>query len=154
MKAISLWQPWATAVALGLKQVETRSWRTHYRGPIAICAAKCAKKEVRHAFDRAVGHLGYGVRFCAAGYTDFEDLPLGAIVATANLVACVSVDAMEVAMLPDEEKAWGNYARGRFAWYLKNVRRLDAPVPCVGGQGFFEVSTDVVADAFAASLSL
>ena len=35
MKAISLWQPWASAVALGSKRVETRSWSTSYRGPLA-----------------------------------------------------------------------------------------------------------------------
>lgn len=26
MKAISLWQPWASAMALGLKSIETRHW--------------------------------------------------------------------------------------------------------------------------------
>lgn len=33
MKAISLWQPWASAIAVGAKRVETRSWATKYRGP-------------------------------------------------------------------------------------------------------------------------
>lgn len=36
---LSLWQPWATLVALGVKTIETRSWSTHYRGPLAIHAA-------------------------------------------------------------------------------------------------------------------
>lgn len=36
---LSLWQPWATLVALGVKSIETRSWSTKYRGPIAIHAA-------------------------------------------------------------------------------------------------------------------
>jgi hypothetical protein len=40
MKAISLWQPWATLVAIGAKTIETRGWSTSYRGPIAIHAAK------------------------------------------------------------------------------------------------------------------
>ena len=40
MRAISLWQPWATAIAVGVKQIETRHWKTDYRGPIAIHAAK------------------------------------------------------------------------------------------------------------------
>jgi len=35
MKALTLYQPFASLVALGLKQVETRSWRTSYRGPLA-----------------------------------------------------------------------------------------------------------------------
>lgn len=40
MKALSLWQPWASAIALGAKRVETRSWETLYRGPLLIHAAK------------------------------------------------------------------------------------------------------------------
>lgn len=38
MKALTLHQPWATLVALGIKTVETRSWYTPYRGPLAIHA--------------------------------------------------------------------------------------------------------------------
>lgn len=40
MKAITLYQPWATLVALGKKKIETRSWKTDYRGPLAIHVAK------------------------------------------------------------------------------------------------------------------
>jgi hypothetical protein len=40
MKAITIWQPWASLIAIGAKQYETRSWETKYRGPIAIHAAK------------------------------------------------------------------------------------------------------------------
>ena len=47
MKAITLTQPWATLVAMGAKQVETRSWSTAYRGQIAIHAAKGYPKEAR-----------------------------------------------------------------------------------------------------------
>lgn len=40
MKAISLWQPWASLVAVGAKKIETRSWATKYRGSLAIHATK------------------------------------------------------------------------------------------------------------------
>lgn len=40
MKAITIWQPWASAIAHGLKGIETRSWGTKYRGLLAIHAAK------------------------------------------------------------------------------------------------------------------
>ena len=40
MKAISLWQPWASAIAIGEKTIETRSWWTPHRGALAIHAAK------------------------------------------------------------------------------------------------------------------
>ena len=74
MKAISLWQPWASAMALGLKRNETRSWETLVRGPIAIHAAK--------------GFPQYARTF-ASEEKSFVRLPsfipLGAIVATARL---------------------------------------------------------------------
>ena len=47
MRALTLTQPWAEAVASGLKVWETRSWQTSYRGPIAIHAAKGFPKEAR-----------------------------------------------------------------------------------------------------------
>jgi hypothetical protein len=40
MKIFTLWQPWATFIALNLKQFETRHWGTSYRGKLAIHAAK------------------------------------------------------------------------------------------------------------------
>ena len=40
MKALSLWQPWASLMAVGAKHNETRDWPTRYKGELAICAAK------------------------------------------------------------------------------------------------------------------
>lgn len=39
MKCLSLRQPWASLIASGRKTIEVRSWRTHYRGPLVICAS-------------------------------------------------------------------------------------------------------------------
>ena len=39
-KTLTIAQPWATLVAIGAKQIETRSWQTNYRGDIAIHAGK------------------------------------------------------------------------------------------------------------------
>ena len=40
MTAISIWEPWATAMLLGLKRIETRSWPTSHKGDLLICASK------------------------------------------------------------------------------------------------------------------
>jgi hypothetical protein len=40
MKAITVRQPWAELIASGAKRVENRTWRTRYRGPLLIHAAK------------------------------------------------------------------------------------------------------------------
>ena len=40
MKAISVRQPWANMIAYGQKTIETRTWRTDYRGNLLICSSK------------------------------------------------------------------------------------------------------------------
>lgn len=40
MKGITLYQPWPTLIALGVKHIETRPRGTTYRGPLLIHAAK------------------------------------------------------------------------------------------------------------------
>jgi hypothetical protein len=40
IRALTLWQPWASAVIIGGKDVENRTWSTGYRGPLVIHAAK------------------------------------------------------------------------------------------------------------------
>ena len=43
MKAISLHQPWASWIAEGKKTIETRWWRTLYRGDLLIVSTKQPK---------------------------------------------------------------------------------------------------------------
>lgn len=40
MIALTMWEPWASLVAYGVKQLETRDWSTRHRGPVAIHASK------------------------------------------------------------------------------------------------------------------
>lgn len=40
MKALSIREPWASMIAAGDKTVETRTWRTRYRGRLLLCASK------------------------------------------------------------------------------------------------------------------
>jgi hypothetical protein len=130
MKALSLWQPWASAMAMGLKTVETRCWGAAYRGQLAIHAAKRWTRDERE-FAQAMGLP--------------IDLPLGAVVAVGTLEAIHQTDVIRD-RLEDGELAWGNYAPGRFAWVFRNIRALPHPVPCLGRQGFFEIPDDMLRD--------
>ena len=114
MKALTLHQPWATLIALGVKTIETRSWRTNYRGPIAIHAGLHAPgvsniggefgwDTMQHRSRPDHIYEGLGVTLCNGdwygyfrpnppGKVDrFYALPLGAIVATATLTDCVQM---------------------------------------------------------------
>lgn len=126
IKAISLWQPWASLAAAGVKRHETRHWSTAYRGPIAIHAAK--------TMDLA----GAPDQLCEAVHGRFwaHDLPRGVVVAVACLAACDPAERV-ADHLTRADRAAGNFAHGRFAWRLEQVRRLLNPVPLVGRQGLF-----------------
>ena len=39
MKALSIKQPWASLIAHGIKDIENRNWKTHFRGRIYIHAS-------------------------------------------------------------------------------------------------------------------
>lgn len=140
MRAISLWQPWASLVACGAKRYETRSWSTPYRGPIAIHAAKKWSAELEavarsEPFAAALGidstttlSLGSPVR-----------LPLGAIIAVATLARVERITIDNTHGLSDAEREFGDYTPGRFRWLLEDVRPLSEPFPCRGALGIFDV---------------
>lgn len=133
LKAITLWQPWASAMARQMKRIETRDWYTHYRGPLLIHAA--AKKPGRIDWDiltyppvaRALSNLGI---------TDEKAFPLGVAVCIVNLVDCVPVEKIRCTLSP-LELALGNYDDGRFAWVTEFMHYIEKPIPMKGKQGFW-----------------
>lgn len=131
MKAISLWQLWATLVALGVKQFETRSWPTNYRGPLAIHAAKrpAVKSELNVDVLNEIEN---------AGFDRLSDLPYGCIVCTVRLAECQATEEATASLFFHVfEYSFGDYTPGRFAWRLDNVQPV-ANVPARGSQGFWE----------------
>jgi len=101
MKTISLWQPWATLVAIGAKQYETRSWSTKYRGLLAIHAAK--------RFDEVQKAYCEQEPFCSAllaGGFSMKNLPLGGILAVVKLVDITKTELTRE--INKRELAFGN----------------------------------------------
>lgn len=138
MKTLSLTQPFATLVALGEKHVETRSWPTPFRGPIAIHAAKRFPTAER-ALART--HPAFTSVLAAHGLLRVSALPLGAVVAVAELAHVLPTGPRGRFWLDDlsaQERAFGNYALGRYAWFLANVRALREPIPAQGHLGLWD----------------
>jgi hypothetical protein len=46
MKALSIKEPWATLILRGEKTIETRVWKTDYRGKLLLCACKNPKSDI------------------------------------------------------------------------------------------------------------
>lgn len=132
MKAITVWQPWAGALAAGIKENETRSWATKYRGPIAIHAA------MREVFDGlALIPVPLALKIKEALRCEWGEMPRGAIIATGELADCIKITPEYVATLSPDELALGDYTPGRYAWKLENVKRLPEPIPAKGKQGLW-----------------
>lgn len=134
MKAISLWEPWATLVAHGLKHFETRSWATNYRGSLAIHAAKRPVNpgELNATIIDALESIGY---------RHYNELPYGNVIGIVLLCDCEPtaevVNRTWFKTIAATEVHFGDFAPGRFAWQLDSAQRI-VDSPARGSQGFWE----------------
>jgi hypothetical protein len=138
VKCISLWQPWASAIALGLKRVETRGWGTNHRGALLIHAA-ITDRGICAASQPLLSQVVQ-----RSGLVSPARLPFGAIVAQVELIDCVPMTAELIEQQSEAELLAGEWAVGRFAWLLANVTSFPAPIPYRGRQGLFEVDAGTV----------
>lgn len=156
-KAISLLQPWAWLAAVGLKSLETRSWSTSFRGPLAIHASLGRRGAIRtlceqDPFIRAA--------LDAAGLS-FDTLPRGGIIGAVELTDVLKMwdgfpqplpapatgllklsDALQ---LSEQQRAFGEYAPGRFAWRLNEARALPELIACPGALQLWTMPAEVAA---------
>lgn len=143
MKALSLWQPWATLMAYDLKKVETRSWETKYRGLIIIHAAKKIVKptdgdiSTQPWIREALHYLGL----------KWEELPTG-ILAIREIVDCIKIFDSEPPGPGIAHGRWerffGDYRHGRYAWLTKDIKRFKKPIPFNGKQGLFNIPNEAL----------
>ncbi|MGR6921226.1 hypothetical protein ACU635_43880 [[Actinomadura] parvosata] len=126
MKALTVHNPWAWAIAHGGKDVENRGRATRHRGELAIHAGLhwdeigAADPRIIVAAGQIAGPLLSDARFVR-----------GAIIAVVDLVDVVR----------DSSSPWA--AVGQCHWLIANVRPLAEAVPCRGWQNVWDVSPEV-----------
>lgn len=161
MKALTLHQPWATLVASGVKTIETRSWQTSYRGPLAIHAGKRWPTVEESLLLESLGWPPIACLLALARKA--PAIPYGAVVATCELIDCAPsvregeapdfegrhvlvIHSDGTLVLDDprgrttdvsDQRPYGEYAEGRWAWVLADVRAIE-PAPAKGRQGLWE----------------
>lgn len=148
MKVLTLKQPWATLIALGEKKIETRSWKTNYRGPLLIHAGKSIEKDIclQEPFLSVLNKNSIYVGKSATTFKPLVDLPTGVIIAKCNLVACHKIieEPGNCAitdghiLINGNEYEFGNYEVGRYAWILNNIELLKEPIPAKGKLSLWE----------------
>ena len=138
MKVLSMIQPWASLFLFNEAHYESRTWKTNYRGSLAIHTSKkidrqfCSHKTVQDLLDR------YGLTP--------KNLPTGAIIGVCNLVNCLRVieDNQESAVLEDgrivsgNDYFLGNYKVGNYAWEVTDKEMLLNFIPAQGKLGLWE----------------
>lgn len=123
MKVLSLTEPCATLIKEKRKLIETRSWKTDYRGELYIHAS-ITKIPKDWKEDKEFMAL-------------VNDVPLnfGNIICKCNLVDCVYMTKEYVEDIKKnnhQEYICGKYEEGRYAWILSDITPLEMPIKAKG----------------------
>ncbi|MBC9716888.1 ASCH domain-containing protein [Streptomyces sp. TRM66268-LWL] len=121
VRALTLWQPWASAMAYGTKRIENRRWATDYRGWVLIHAGLTT--------DREAWDLPLARPFLK------RPQPRGAILAVGRLVDCHENDGYCT--------LWS--APGQWHWKFTDLRTLVKPLPWSGARGLWTPTPQLVA---------
>lgn len=137
LKAISLWQPWASLWCSPAKVHETRHWPTRHRGWLLVHAAK-------HKLDDESADELDGIMDEHFGHHWGLEIPFGALIGMVNLVDCVCVETLPQEHRESDDYQCGNFSAGRYAWRRSEWKVFDRPIPYKGAQGFFNVPHSVL----------
>lgn len=133
MKALTIWQPYASLIPKGLKHYETRSFKTNYRGPLLIHSGhKSMRWILKHSNEEALD-----VAIEIFGTEELMNLPAGCAICIVDLVDCIEMTPEFIAAQSPTELAVGDWQPGRYAWKMENPRAVD-PVKLIGKLGFWD----------------
>lgn len=116
---------------MGLKEIETRSWTTTYRGTLLI-----------HASAGKAGKLIAEQDIIKQYIPNYRSLPFGYIIGQVQLTDIVRLSELplspqDIDRMSLEEKAFGNNG-SRYAWLFSGPEILDEPIPATGRLGLWE----------------
>jgi hypothetical protein len=150
MKVLSLLQPFASLIVVGAKRIETRPWKTQYRGPLLIHASTRFPKDYRELCQK---------EYFSDYVPDWKVLPRGQVIGRADLVDFIPTDELEAFFnmpsglvsvggktwrLTKQEHAFGNYTPNRFGWLLKNPVEFNDPLPAKGSLSLWELPDNII----------
>ncbi len=127
MKVLSLMEPWGSLIKEKVKYIETRSWKTNYRGELFIHTSlkKIPKNDER--IKKLISLLKN------------KDIQYGCIIAKCKLVNCVYMDEEFIKKIQQEkpiEFMCGEYKIGRYAWILEDIEPIE-PISAKGHLGIW-----------------
>lgn len=128
MRVLSIKEPFASLICEGVKHIETRSWKTNYRGEVYIHAslAKVPKNDER------INNL---IKMLKG-----KELNMGKIICKCKIVDCVYMTEEYIKDIKENHKIeylCGHYKVGRYSWVLKDVEILDEKIEAKGRLGIW-----------------
>lgn len=121
MKVLSIREPYASLILSGVKKIETRSWKTNYRGELYIHAS-LGKSSPSPEVMKLVLYTNPGYILCKA-----------------MLVDCIYMTKEYVEQMKKDnpiEYLCGDYQEGRYAWVLDDVEPVE-PILVKGHLGIW-----------------
>lgn len=131
MRVLSIKEPFATLIASGYKYIETRSWKTNYRGELFIHASgKSIDK--KYLEDSYISKIIDGLK-----------MNYGNIICKVNLVDCIYMDEKFIEKIKQNNKEYqlGVYEIGRYAWIIDNIE-LIYPIKAKGKLNIWKYDVD------------
>lgn len=128
MKVLSIKEPFASLISLGIKKIETRSWKTNYRGEIYIHASLTMNTiKDKNRKDKLLSLL-----------PDNYNFKQGYIICKAYLKDCIYMDEEFINKIKKEKVEYlcGHYEIGRYAWVISDVK-LIKEIPAKGKLGIW-----------------
>ena len=139
MKAVTIWQPYASLIECRLKKYETRSWKTSYRGPLLIHSGQRPMRWIlKHSREDALD-----VAIEQFGIDQLMQLPVGRAICVVDLVDCIEMTPEFIAAQNPTELAVGDWEPGRYAWKLANPRSVER-VELIGKQGLWNIENTLI----------
>ena len=143
---ITLHQPYASLIASGEKEYETRHWQpgSLRRGDILLIhAGKANGRQQRDLLKFLESRFPDAIQKARDLHDmTFPKFPLGMIVCAVRYHGAFRVESIRDG-LSEKERAFGNYKYGRWAWKLEVLRVPDMPIAATGKQGIWKWKADV-----------
>lgn len=125
LRVLSIKEPYASLLKDNIKHIETRSWKTNYRGEIYIHASKGIDNDYlkKDELDK---------------YVNKDDFKCGYIIAKANFVDCIYMDDEFLNKIKKDKLEYlcGDYRLGRYAWVLEDIKPI-SPIFAKGHLGIW-----------------
>lgn len=130
MKVLSIKEPFATLIKDKEKKIETRSWKTNYRGELYIHASLTKYKN--ESMDK----------FYIDSLIKNKKLNYGYIICKCKLVDYIKIDKTFQEKISKNKKEYklGDYKEGRYAWILEDIEKLSEPIKAKGKLNIWEYS--------------